>query len=60
MICPPCKLAGRLNADALRVYDEESAKVLRFRAAETHGECHQKGCICQHHVGDFRQRRSDG
>lgn len=60
MICPPCKSAGVLNADAQRVYDDESARVLRFRAQERHGECHQKGCVCSHQVGDFKNRRSDG
>lgn len=60
MICPPCREGGRLNADANRVYDEASAEILRYRALEQHGTCHQKGCMCHHEVGDYRNRRSDG
>lgn len=60
MICPPCRQAGVLNADANRVYDEASAEYLRARALEKHGECHQGDCLCRHYVGDFRNRRSDG
>jgi len=60
VICEPCQEAGRLNADANRVYDEASAAYLRARASERHDECHQHGCPCCHYVGDFRNRRSDG
>jgi len=61
MICAPCREAGQLNADANRVYDTESAEYLRNRALEKHGECeYPQSCICQHHVGDFKNRRSDG
>ena len=61
MICDPCRIAGTLNADANRVYDPESAEYLRTRALEKHGECHYPHtCSCQHHVGDFKNRRTDG
>lgn len=51
MICEPCRKAGILNADANRVYDEQSSEYLRTRALEAHGECH--GCDCQHKVGEW-------
>ena len=61
MICTPCQTAGKLNADANRVYDEESARYLVKRALESHAAC--KGgtwCDCQHAVGMFRNERRDG
>jgi hypothetical protein len=61
VICPPCREAGHLNADANRVYDEESAAYLRIRATEKHGECRDpKTCPCRHTLGDFTNRRTDG
>lgn len=58
VICSPCREAGHLNADACRVYDEESADYLRLRALEKHGECPGR-CDCQHRVGEWRNNRND-
>lgn len=61
MICLPCRVAGRLNADANRVYDDESKRYLTLRALESHGQCAGgTRCDCEHAVGDFTNRRSDG
>jgi hypothetical protein len=61
MICPPCKQAGDYNSDAERTTDEQVAKVSRFRALELHGQCsYPETCGCQHKVGDWRNRRTDG
>lgn len=57
MICPPCREAGHLNADANRVHDTESAEYLRTRAQEKHGECHGD-CGCQHHAGQFTRKEA--
>lgn len=59
MICTPCRNAGRLNADANRVYDEESQRYLVLRALEAHASCNQR-CDCEHQVGQFRNERRDG
>ena len=59
MICLPCREGGRLNADANRVYDDESRRYLILRALEAHGSCHGQ-CGCEHKVGDWRNKRSDG
>lgn len=61
MICTPCREGGKLSADANRVCDEESAMYLRARALERHGECeYPHTCGCQHHTGDWKNRRNDG
>lgn len=59
MICAPCREAGKLNADASRVYDPVTIEYLIYRAVEKHGEC-EGGCDCEHRTGFFRNRRSDG
>lgn len=55
MICQSCVEAGRLNADALRVYDEQSAEYLKLRSIEKHGECPGR-CDCEHKTGDWRSK----
>ena len=61
MICPPCREAGHINADANRVYDEASAEYLYTRATVLHGYCEQpETCSCQHKLGKVRNERGDG
>ena len=61
MICDPCREAGKLNADANRVYDPVTIEYLRHRAQEKHGECADPHtCPCNHQLGDFTNRRGDG
>ena len=51
MICGPCRMAGAYNA----------VNAVKDRAVELHAQC--KGgtwCCCQHKLGDYRNRRTDG
>lgn len=50
MICDPCREAGYLNGAGYLI-----------SAAKVHEEC--KGgtwCCCQHKLGDYKNRRTDG
>ena len=61
MICPPCRSAGMYNA--LKSGEEPSwaIGISKDHAAELHEQC--KGgtwCCCQHKLGDYKNRRTDG
>lgn len=57
MICPPCRRAGQLNADADKVTDEATIEWLHTRALEEHGKC-STDCGCHHAVGRMNYREA--
>lgn len=59
MICAACRQGGICNAMANKTLSDEVARNSLDVAAEFHRAC-DKRCDCQHRVGDFTNRRSDG
>jgi hypothetical protein len=56
VICPNCEVAGYVNEEANeRMWDKGTAAVgpLREMARKWHRKCKDKGCACQHIVGDL-------
>ena len=54
MICDNCKLAGDSNSLASRETLSEFFRAeMLAKANEYHTMCVDKGCFCQHRVGDM-------
>ena len=55
MICHNCEVAGYLNQEANRVATLDSvalAEAIRVMCRGWHAKCKDRGCPCQHVIGD--------
>lgn len=54
MVCENCKVAGFINEEAIEAIEKqpEAVDAISDMARSWHGKCRDRGCVCQHVVGD--------